>query len=92
MDEDKFSFTDGCFFKEEPIKEPEAVIQEFYELYSLEHVKIMLWKLFKAAMGTENSVFMNRDEEFDNVMFFIETFLMLNMAVNELNQRWSVSS
>ena len=87
MEEDKFSFTDGCFFKDEPIKEPEAVIQEFYEIYNVEHVKIMLWKLFKAAMGTENSVFMNRDEEIDNVIFFLETFIMFNMAVNELNQR-----
>lgn len=87
MEEEQFSFTDGCFFKEEPIKNPEAVIQEFYEIYSLEHVKIMLWKLFKVAMGTENSVFMNREEEIDNVIFFLETFLMLNMAVYELNQQ-----
>lgn len=87
MEEEKFSFTDGCFFRKAPIESPIDVIQEFYEIYDLEHVKIMLWKLFKAAMGTENSVFMNRDEEIDDVIFFLETFLMLNMAVYELNQR-----
>ena len=91
MEEDKFSFSDGCFFTTEPIKEPEAVIQEFYEIYNVEHVKIMLWRLFKAAMGTENSVFMNREEEIGNVIFFLETFIMFNMAVNELNQRWESS-
>ena len=87
MEEGKFSFTDGCFFKTALIESPEAVIQQFYDIYNVEHVKIMLWKLFKAAMGTENSVFMNRDEEIDNVIFFLETFIMFNMAVNELNQR-----
>ena len=87
MEEEKFSFTDGCFFKEEPIKEPEAIIQEFYDIYDLEHVKIMLWRLFKGAMSSENAAFVNPDEEIGDVIFFLETFLMLNMAVYELNQR-----
>lgn len=88
MEEDKFSFTDGCFFKEEPIKEPEAVIKEFYDIYGLQDVKIMLWRLFKGAMSSENAAFVNPDEEIGNVIFFIETFIMFNMAVNELNQQW----
>ena len=91
MEEDKFSFTDGCFFKEESIKEPEAVIQEFYDIYGLEDVKIMLWRLFKGAMSSENAAFVNPDEEVGNVIFFLETFLMLNIAVYELNQRWESS-
>lgn len=87
MEENKFGFTDGCFFKEEPIKEPEAVIQEFYDIYGLQDVKIMLWRLFKGAMSSENAAFVNPDEEIGDVIFFLETFLMLNMAVYELNQR-----
>lgn len=87
MEEDKFSFTDGCFFKEGPIKEPEAVIQEFFDIYDLEDVKIMLWRLFKGAMSSKNEAFVNPDEEIGDVIFFLETFLMLNRAVYELNQR-----
>jgi hypothetical protein len=84
MEDDKFKFTDGCFFNEQPIKEPETVIQEFYDIYDLQDVKIMLWRLFKGAMSSENGAFVNPDEEIGDVIFFIETFLMLNMAVYEL--------
>lgn len=88
MEAEKFQFTDGCFFQKEPITSPEVVIQEFYKLYDLEDVKLMIWKLFKGAMSSENAVFINPDEEIGDIIFFIETFLMLNIAVYELNQRW----
>jgi hypothetical protein len=87
MEDNEFVFTDGCFFKTASIKSPEAVIQEFYEIYDLEHVKIMIWRMFKTAMSSENPVFMNPDEEIGDVIFFIELFLMLNIAVHEINQR-----
>jgi hypothetical protein len=38
-------------------------------------------------MSSENPVFMNPDEEIGDVIFFIELFLMLNIAVHEINQR-----
>ena len=91
MVDDKFKFTDGCFLKDGPIKEPEVVIQEFFEVFDLEDVKINLWRLFKGAMSSENGAFVNPDEEIGDVIFFLETFLMLNMAVYELQQRWEPS-
>lgn len=87
MEEEKFSFTDGCFFKNAPIESPMDVIQEFYEIYDLEDIKIMLWKMFKGAMSSENAAFVNPEDEIADVIFFLETFLMLNMAVYELNLR-----
>ena len=90
MEPDKFVFTDGCFLKKQSIKSPEAVIKEFYALYDLEYVKIMIWKLFKGAMTSENEVF-NLEEDIGSIVFFIENFMMLNMAVHELNQRKRLS-
>lgn len=94
MEDEKFTFTDGCFFKEEPIKSPEAVIKAFYRLWSIEYVKIMIWKMFKGAIDSESQVLISSDdqvlfmdEQFVDIIFFIETFIMFNMAVHELNER-----
>ncbi|MCS3799479.1 hypothetical protein GGD38_004852 [Chitinophagaceae bacterium OAS944] len=38
-------------------------------------------------MSSENAAFVNPDEEIADTIFFIEIFLMLNVAVHELNQR-----
>ena len=81
------AFFDGCFFTEKPIKEPEAVIKEFYKIFDLEYVKVAIWRLFKGAMSGENAAFVNPDEEIGEMIFFIETFIMFNMAVYELNER-----
>lgn len=86
MGDKKFAFYDGCFLHEEPIKSPEAVIQEFYTQFDFEYVKITIWRLFKGAMSEENAEFIN-PKEIGEMIFFIETFLMLNMAVYELNLR-----
>ena len=86
METEEFVFTDGCFFKKQPIKSPEAVIKEFYTIWSIEYVQIMIWKLFKGAIDSEAQVF-NVEEEILDIIFFIETFMMFNMAVHELNQR-----
>lgn len=86
MEDSNFFFTDGAFLKGQPIQSPEAVIQEFYTIYSLEHVQVILWKMFKGAMSTELQIF-NLPEENDFVIFFLENFLLLNMAVYELSQR-----
>lgn len=93
MEKEKFKFTDGCFLKEDPIKSPEAVIKEFYRLWSIEYVKIMIWKMFKGAIDSESQVSISEDqvlimdEQFVDIIFFIETFIMFNMAVHELNER-----
>jgi hypothetical protein len=47
----------------------------------------MIWKMFKCVMSSE-AQFFDLPEEGDEVVFFIENFIMLNMAVFELNQRW----
>jgi hypothetical protein len=86
MEEEKFTFTDGCFFREEAIRTPEAVIKEFYSIYELEDVKIMIWKLFRGAMSTEAQIF-KLPEENDYVIWFLENLLMLNIAVHEISKR-----
>lgn len=98
MEDAKFAFTDGCFFKEDPIKSPEAVIKEFYRLWSIEYVKIMIWKLFKGAIDSESQLLISNDDEVlfldeqpVDIVFFIETFITFNMAVHELNQRMKSS-
>lgn len=87
MEEKSFVFTDGCFFIEEPISEPKAIIKEFYNIFDLEYVKITIWRLFKGAMSSENAAFFNPDEEIGDIIYFIENFIMLNMAVYELSKR-----
>ena len=87
MKKKETAFGDGCFFTEELIKEPEAVIKEFYKIFDLEYVKVTIWRLFKGAMSGENAAFVNPDEEIGEMIFFIETFIMFNMAVHELNER-----
>jgi len=87
MEKEKMLFCDGRFLKEGPIKEPEAVIHEFYEVFSIEEVKVMLWRLFKGAVGSERSAFITPHKEIGDMIFFLEAFIMLNMAVYELNQR-----
>ena len=94
MEDEKFNFTDGCFFKKEPIKSPEAVIKKFYTLWDIEYVKIMIWKMFKGAIDSESQLLISSDDEIlfmdeqpVDIIFFLETFLMFNMAVYELNQR-----
>jgi predicted transglutaminase-like protease len=93
MEDAKFAFTDGCFLKEDSIKSPEAVIKEFYTLWDIEYVKIMIWKMFKGAIDSESQVLISEDqvlimdEQFVDIIFFIETFIMFNMAVHELYQR-----
>lgn len=86
MEDEKFAFTDGCFFQENPIRSPETVIREFYSIYDLEEVKVIIWKLFKGAMTHDVQVF-KLPEENGNLIFFIENLLMLNMAVYELSKR-----
>ena len=90
MEEEKFMFQDGCFLKNESIRSPEAVIKEFYTIYDLDEVKILIWKLFKGAMSTDVTLF-NLPEENDYVIFFVENFLMFNMAVHELSERMKPS-
>ena len=80
-------FKDGCFFSKKRIESPEEVIKVFYDIWTQEDVNITLWRLFKGAMGSENPAFINPDEEISKIIFFLETFLMLNMAVYELNLR-----
>lgn len=95
MKEKKFVFTSGCFLKENPIESPEEVIKEFYNLWGIEYVKIMIWKMLKGAVDSESQVSFTEDddqvlimdEQFVDIIFFIETFLMFYMAVYELNQR-----
>lgn len=86
MNKKKSAFDDGCFFIEKPIESPTEVIREFYSIWKLEDVKINLWRLFKGAMSGENAAFVNPDEEIGEMIFFIETFIMFNMAVHELNE------
>jgi hypothetical protein len=76
----------GLLFKEDPIKSPEAIIKEFYVIYDLEYVKIMIWKMFKAAMNSDIQVF-DLPEENSDIIFFLENFLMFNMAIYELHER-----
>jgi len=86
MQVEEFEFSDGCFLREQPIKTPEAVIEEFYEVHPLEEVKIMIWKLFKAAMTSKTEVF-KLDKDIGDILFFIENFIMLHKAAFELTQR-----
>lgn len=86
MIEEKFKFEDGCFLNNEPIKAPEAVITEFCTFYSLEEVKLMIWKMFKASMSSQTEVF-NLHKEMGDIVFFLENFMMFNMAVFELSKR-----
>lgn len=90
MEDKKIMLRDGSFLRKGPIKTPEAVIKEFYMTYDLEEVKIMIWKMFKGAMSTDISLF-NLPEENDYVIYFLENFILFNMAVFELCQRWELS-
>lgn len=90
MEEEEFKFTDGCFFQEAPIRSPEAVIKEFYSVYDLEEVKITVWKMFKGVMTHDVQIF-KLPEENGHLIFFLENFLLLNMAVHELSLRWEVT-
>jgi hypothetical protein len=81
--ENEFHFTDGCLFtREEAIQDPEAVIAEFFKVYPIKDVKVMVWKFFYGAMTSNTYLFNLPDENSDLLMFF-ETFIMYNMAVYE---------
>ena len=55
--------------------------------------------MLKGAVDSESQVSFTEDddqvlimdEQFVDIIFFIETFLMFNMAVHELSQRWKPS-
>lgn len=87
MEKEDFFFADGCLFtREEAIKDPEAVIAEFFKVYPIKDVKVMVWKFFYGAMTSNTYLFNLPDENSDLLMFF-ETFIMYNMAVFAFYER-----
>lgn len=85
--ENEFHFSDGCLFvREETIKNPDAVIKEFFSLYPIAEVKVNIWKFYKAALTTRVQLF-NIPDENSNLLLFFETFVMYNMAVFEQYRR-----
>ena len=86
MKEETYQLVDGRFLNHTPITSPEAVITEFCSLYDVDEVKLMIWKLFKGSVSSKTEVF-DLQTEIGDMVFFLENFLLLQMAVFQLSER-----